>query len=235
MPGSPRTTCAAPGARRHARALADPCRSTKRAFRDRRGRGRARRALGRRRQPGPSTSGSGLRAGAGGHSAGGGAARASASNQLIDRGAAPVSSVSVLAPGQDPERVRDRVIARLVRSEASLGCGASRDRRAEGCRCRAGGHRAPKARPTRRQAPRARGSATDARHAVLIGCGGTIPFLGPFSRRDGRARPPFCSGLEDPICNAHGENESLHLGDFRKAAHSAAHLFEELTRLREDG
>ena len=40
--------------------------------------------------------------------------------------------------------------------------------------------------------------------------------------------PELLLGLEDPPCNAHGENESLELDDFRKAAHSSAHLLAEL-------
>jgi hypothetical protein len=40
--------------------------------------------------------------------------------------------------------------------------------------------------------------------------------------------PELLLGLEDPPCNAHGENESLDLADFRKAAHASAHLLAEL-------
>ena len=43
------------------------------------------------------------------------------------------------------------------------------------------------------------------------------------------ASPRCCSGLEDPPCNAHGENESLDLEDFAKAAKSSAHLLAELS------
>ena len=63
---------------------------------------------------------------------------------------------------------------------------------------------------------------------VLIGCGGSIPFVAPFSRALSGA-PAVLLGLEDPICNAHGENESLHLGDFRSALISAVHLLAEFS------
>jgi acetylornithine deacetylase/succinyl-diaminopimelate desuccinylase-like protein len=65
------------------------------------------------------------------------------------------------------------------------------------------------------------------REAVAIGCGGTIPFVGPFVEVLGGA-PALLLGLEDPPCNAHGENESLHVDDFRKAARAATHLLAEL-------
>jgi acetylornithine deacetylase/succinyl-diaminopimelate desuccinylase-like protein len=63
--------------------------------------------------------------------------------------------------------------------------------------------------------------------AVFIGCGGTIPFVEPFTRVFAGA-PALLVGLEDPRCGAHSENESLYVDDWKKGIRSLVHLLHEL-------
>jgi acetylornithine deacetylase/succinyl-diaminopimelate desuccinylase-like protein len=67
------------------------------------------------------------------------------------------------------------------------------------------------------------------RDAAMIGAGGSIGFVTPFSDALGGV-PCLLMGVEDPSSAIHSENESLHLGDFRKAIRAAVHLYDELAR-----
>ena len=146
---------------------------------------------------------------------------ATAANQLVDEARARVG-VRV-APGQDPERVA-RVVSEWLRRDPPAGVRVETSVPA----AVAGWRTTPRG-PAFDAARRAL-AAGFGREPVWIGCGGTIPFVGPFGEVMGGI-PQLLLGLEDPPCNAHGENESLDLDDFRKAAHSSAHLLAELSTL----
>jgi acetylornithine deacetylase/succinyl-diaminopimelate desuccinylase-like protein len=61
------------------------------------------------------------------------------------------------------------------------------------------------------------------RSAEFIGCGASIPFVQPLSEELGGI-PAILVGVEDPYTNAHSENESLALDDFRKTLFGQIHM-----------
>lgn len=68
--------------------------------------------------------------------------------------------------------------------------------------------------------------------AQMVGCGGSIGFVGPLCDLLGGA-PALLLGIEDPRSHAHAPNESLHEGDFLKLTRSIAHLFDRFAALPE--
>lgn len=70
------------------------------------------------------------------------------------------------------------------------------------------------------------------RPLLPVGVGGSIPFVSLFGRRFGDL-PLILNGVIDPETTAHGPNESLHLGVFRKAVLANVHLYAELGALDE--
>jgi acetylornithine deacetylase/succinyl-diaminopimelate desuccinylase-like protein len=62
---------------------------------------------------------------------------------------------------------------------------------------------------------------------VYMGVGGSIPFVGPFADAFGGI-PALLLGPADPGSRIHGEDESLHLGDWAKLIDSEVRLLAEL-------
>jgi acetylornithine deacetylase/succinyl-diaminopimelate desuccinylase-like protein len=144
-----------------------------------------------------------------------------AANQLMAEARARVGLR--LAPGQDAQRA-SQLLTDFLHSDPPYGVSVELDPET----AVPGWMTTPEG-PAFDAARRALGAGFG-REPVAIGCGGSIPFVGPFSRVLGGI-PALLLGLEDPPCNAHGENESLDLDDFCKASISAAHLLAELAEL----
>lgn len=69
---------------------------------------------------------------------------------------------------------------------------------------------------------------------VQVGVGGSIPFVALFGNRFGDL-PLILNGVMDPLTTAHGPNESMHLGVFRKAVAANVYLLDELGALGKAG
>lgn len=143
-----------------------------------------------------------------------------ASNQLVPVARAKVSMR--LAPGDDPGQAMDDLVEHLEKN-APWGVRVTVRRGAAG----------------RPYAIAADGPAYDAARAAMkeawgrepveMGVGGTIPLVAAFAGAYPDAAI-LLTGVEDPDTRAHGENESLHLGEFAKAALAEALLLETLGR-----
>ena len=143
------------------------------------------------------------------------------SNQIVDAARARISMRTV--PNMDSRQAGELLIRKLTRRPPS------------GARVEA---RVVRSTPWWRTEPE--GPAFDAarralkagfgREAALMGAGGSIGFVKPISDFLPGA-PCLLTGVEDPACGAHSENESLHLGDWKKCMRAAVHLYDELARL----
>ena len=145
---------------------------------------------------------------------------AQASNTLLAQVTAKITCR--LAPGQDPDRAVE-VLTDHLRRHVPWGLRLDVE--------------APERNPAWTSA--ADSAVTDAatasmaaaygRPPAIIGCGGSIPFVGPLSAAFGDA-PCLLVGVEDPATNAHGEDESLHLDDFTRACLTEAFLLAALAQ-----
>ncbi len=142
------------------------------------------------------------------------------SNQIVDAARARISMRTV--PRMDSHEAGDLLVRKLMR------------RAPHGARIEA---RVVRTTPWWETNPE--GAAFDAarralaagfgKEPVLMGAGGSIGFVQPFSDFLNGA-PCLLTGVEDPECGAHSENESLHLGDWKKCMRAAVHLYDELAR-----
>ncbi|WP_207916705.1 dipeptidase [Micromonospora sp. KC723] len=150
-------------------------------------------------------------------------ATAEAPNALV-----PVAKAKLsvrLAPGDDPKRAYDALRAHLER-HAPWGARVTTTFEHDGAPCviDATG-------PVFDAARSAFRTAWDGTDPVDIGVGGSIPFIATFREMFPEAAI-LVTGVEDPHAQAHGPNESLHLGEFARVCLAEALL---LARVAEAG
>jgi cysteinylglycine-S-conjugate dipeptidase len=144
------------------------------------------------------------------------------SNQIVATAAARVSLR--LAPSQDPDRALEVLRAHLVRHVPwGLDWSFEPDWGAPGWACAPTGWAFDAARRAL--------TAGFGRPPVVMGVGGSIPFVAPFAEAFGGI-PALLLGPADPTSRIHGEDESLHLGDWRNLVVSEALLLADLAESR---
>jgi acetylornithine deacetylase/succinyl-diaminopimelate desuccinylase-like protein len=143
---------------------------------------------------------------------------AGSSNQIVASATARLSLR--LAAGQEPQRVLEQLHAHLV---ARIPWGLELEFAPHG------GAPAWHTEPDGPAFLAARRALRDGfgTEPVIMGVGGSIPFVGPFVAAFGGI-PALLLGPADPGSRIHGEDESLHLDDWRKLIESEVRLLAEL-------
>jgi acetylornithine deacetylase/succinyl-diaminopimelate desuccinylase-like protein len=142
------------------------------------------------------------------------------------RGSASAALSFRVAPGQSREELRELVMAELMRDPP----GGVKVTVTERAAAADSWLYEPKG-PAFDAADRAYDKAWG-RKLLQIGVGGSIPFVALFGRRFGDL-PLILNGVMDPETGAHGPDESMHLGVFRKAILANIYLLDELGALSE--
>jgi acetylornithine deacetylase/succinyl-diaminopimelate desuccinylase-like protein len=130
-----------------------------------------------------------------------------ASNQLVPFARAKVSMR--IPPGQDADEAMDALVKHL---ESNVPWGAEVNIVREGV----GSPFTIEAQGQAYEAMRRAMAESFGREPVLMGAGGSIPFVAEFARQFPQATL-MLTGAGDPRCNAHSENESVDLGDLERS------------------
>ncbi|TVQ93564.1 MAG: M20/M25/M40 family metallo-hydrolase [Deltaproteobacteria bacterium] len=140
----------------------------------------------------------------------------------LRREAEAILSVRV-APGQDPEALCS-ALTRALTQDPPGGVLVEIEVLRDG----SGGWLYEPSGPAFRAADRAYDKAFGHK-LVQVGVGGSIPFVALLGERFGDL-PLILNGVMDPKTTAHGPNESMHLGLFRKAIAANVYLYAELAK-----